>query len=102
MRVPLITGSPPTTPGTRAIRGNAAGLEVVIALHHRRAIACDGPWMHPSVASPPDPSQRPRAVAAWRLTMPLCFLIQGRGITEALAADQHFIQAGVRALLRGP
>ena len=37
----------------------------------------------------------------WWLTDCISFVVmQDRGITEALAADQHFIQAGFRALLR--
>jgi uncharacterized protein len=37
----------------------------------------------------------------WGLTDCISFVVmQDRGITEALAADQHFIQAGFRALLR--
>lgn len=39
----------------------------------------------------------------WGLTDCLSFVVmQERGITEALAADQHFVQAGFRALLREP
>jgi uncharacterized protein len=37
----------------------------------------------------------------WGLTDCISFVVmQDRGITEALAADQHFVQAGFRALLR--
>lgn len=37
----------------------------------------------------------------WGLTDCVSFVVmQDRGITEALAADQHFVQAGFRALLR--
>ncbi len=37
----------------------------------------------------------------WGLTDYISFVeMQDRGITEALAADQHFVQAGFRALLR--
>ena len=37
----------------------------------------------------------------WGLTDCISFVVmQERGITEALAADQHFVQAGFRALLR--
>lgn len=37
----------------------------------------------------------------WGLTDCVSFVVmQERGITEALAADQHFVQAGFRALLR--
>ncbi|MGH2584369.1 MAG: type II toxin-antitoxin system VapC family toxin [Dehalococcoidia bacterium] len=37
----------------------------------------------------------------WGLIDCVSFIVmQDRGITEALAADQHFIQAGFRALLR--
>ena len=39
----------------------------------------------------------------WGLTDCVSFVVMnGRGIREALAADQHFIQAGFRALLLGP
>jgi uncharacterized protein len=39
----------------------------------------------------------------WGLTDCLSFVVmQERGITEALAADHHFTQAGFRALLRQP
>jgi predicted nucleic acid-binding protein len=39
----------------------------------------------------------------WGLTDCLSFVVmQDRGITEALAADHHFVQAGFRALLREP
>jgi uncharacterized protein len=39
----------------------------------------------------------------WGLTDCLSFIVmEDRGITEALAADQHFVQAGFRALLREP
>lgn len=37
----------------------------------------------------------------WGLTDCISFVVmQDRGISEALAADQHFVQAGFRALLR--
>lgn len=37
----------------------------------------------------------------WGLTDCVSFVVmQDRGVTEALAADQHFVQAGFRALLR--
>jgi uncharacterized protein len=37
----------------------------------------------------------------WGLTDCASFVVmQDRGITEALSADQHFVQAGFRALLR--
>jgi predicted nucleic acid-binding protein len=37
----------------------------------------------------------------WGLTDCISFVVmQERGIAEALAADQHFVQAGFRALLR--
>src|SRR5918997_5720522 len=37
----------------------------------------------------------------WGLTDCVSFVVmQDRGITETLAADQHFVQAGFRALLR--
>lgn len=37
----------------------------------------------------------------WGLTDCVSFVVmEERGITEALAADQHFVQAGFRALLR--
>ncbi|MGH2584977.1 MAG: type II toxin-antitoxin system VapC family toxin [Dehalococcoidia bacterium] len=37
----------------------------------------------------------------WGLTDCVSFVVmQDRGITEALAADRHFVQAGFRALLR--
>jgi predicted nucleic acid-binding protein len=37
----------------------------------------------------------------WGMTDCISFVVmRDRGITEALAADQHFIQAGFRALLR--
>ena len=37
----------------------------------------------------------------WGLTDCISFVVmEERGITEALAADQHFVQAGFRALLR--
>ena len=37
----------------------------------------------------------------WGLTDCVSFVVmQDRGISEALAADQHFVQAGFRALLR--
>jgi predicted nucleic acid-binding protein len=46
---------------------------------------------------------RARPDKEWGLTGCLSFAImQERGITEALAADQHFVQAGFRALLRAP
>lgn len=39
----------------------------------------------------------------WQLTDCISFVVmEERGITEALAYDQHFIQAGFRALLREP
>lgn len=39
----------------------------------------------------------------WGLTDCISFVVmQDRGITEALAADQHFVQAGFIALLREP
>lgn len=42
-----------------------------------------------------------RADKDWGLTDCVSFVVmQDRGITEALAADQHFLQAGFRALLR--
>jgi len=44
-----------------------------------------------------------RADKEWGLTDCVSFVVmQDRGITEALAADQHFVQAGFRALLREP
>jgi predicted nucleic acid-binding protein len=46
---------------------------------------------------------RSRRDKEWGLTDCVSFVVmQDRGITEALAADQHFIQAGFRALLREP
>ena len=42
-----------------------------------------------------------RADKEWGLTDCVSFVVmEERGITEALAADQHFVQAGFRALLR--
>lgn len=42
-----------------------------------------------------------RSDKEWGLTDCVSFLVmQDRGVTEALSADQHFIQAGFRALLR--
>ena len=42
-----------------------------------------------------------RSDKEWGLTDCVSFVVmQDRGITEALAADQHFVQAGFRALLR--
>jgi uncharacterized protein len=42
-----------------------------------------------------------RSDKEWGLTDCISFVVmQERGITEALAADQHFVQAGFRALLR--
>jgi uncharacterized protein len=42
-----------------------------------------------------------RSDKEWGLTDCISFVVmQDRGITEALAADQHFVQAGYRALLR--
>jgi predicted nucleic acid-binding protein len=39
----------------------------------------------------------------WGLTDCISFVVmRDRGIAEALAADQHFVQAGFRALLREP
>jgi predicted nucleic acid-binding protein len=39
----------------------------------------------------------------WGLTDCISFVVmEARGITEALAADQHVLQAGFRALLREP
>lgn len=39
----------------------------------------------------------------WGLTDCISFVVmQERGIVAALAADQHFVQAGFRALLREP
>ena len=44
-----------------------------------------------------------RADKEWGLTDCVSFLVmRDRGITEALAADHHFAQAGFRALLREP
>jgi uncharacterized protein len=44
-----------------------------------------------------------RSDKTWGLTDCVSFVVmQDRGITDALAADQHFIQAGFRALLREP
>jgi predicted nucleic acid-binding protein len=38
---------------------------------------------------------------SWGLTDCVSFVVmQDRGITDALSADQHFVQAGFRALLR--
>ncbi len=43
----------------------------------------------------------PRPDKEWGLTDCVSFVVmQERGIVEALAADQHFIRAGFRALLR--
>lgn len=42
-----------------------------------------------------------RADKEWGLTDCISFVVmQDRGITEALSADVHFVQAGFRALLR--
>ena len=42
-----------------------------------------------------------RADKAWSLTDCISFVVmQQRGLTDALAYDQHFAQAGFRALLR--
>jgi predicted nucleic acid-binding protein len=44
---------------------------------------------------------RSRQDKDWGLTDCISFVVMAdRGITEALAADQHFVQAGFRALLR--
>ena len=44
---------------------------------------------------------RSRPDKEWGLTDCISFVVMAeRGITEALAADQHFVQAGFRALLR--
>jgi uncharacterized protein len=44
---------------------------------------------------------RSRQDKEWGLTDCISFVVMtDRGITEALAADQHFVQAGYRALLR--
>ncbi|MGE0544908.1 MAG: type II toxin-antitoxin system VapC family toxin [Dehalococcoidia bacterium] len=44
---------------------------------------------------------RSRQDKEWGLTDCISFVVMtDRGITEALAADQHFVQAGFRALLR--
>jgi predicted nucleic acid-binding protein len=44
---------------------------------------------------------RSRADKEWGLTDCISFVVmQERGITEALAYDQHFVQAGFSALLR--
>ena len=44
---------------------------------------------------------RSRGDKEWGLTDCVSFVVmQERGITDALAADQHFVQAGFRALLR--
>lgn len=44
---------------------------------------------------------RERPDKEWRLTDCISFLVmQDRGITEALTADEHFQQAGFRALMR--
>jgi predicted nucleic acid-binding protein len=46
---------------------------------------------------------RTRPYKEWGLTDCVSFVVmEARGITEALAADQHFLQAGFRALLREP
>ena len=39
----------------------------------------------------------------WSLTDCISFVIMGeRGLTDALTADHHFVQAGFRALLKSP
>lgn len=44
-----------------------------------------------------------RSDKTWGITDCISFrVMQDRGITEALAYDQHFVQAGFRALLRTP
>jgi predicted nucleic acid-binding protein len=46
---------------------------------------------------------RTRTDKDWGLTDCISFVVmEERGIREALAYDQHFIQAGFRALLRQP
>ena len=46
---------------------------------------------------------RARRDKDWGLTDCISFVImEDRGISEALAYDQHFVQAGFRALLREP
>jgi predicted nucleic acid-binding protein len=46
---------------------------------------------------------RSRRDKEWGLTDCVSFVVmRERGIAEALAADQHFVQAGFRALLREP
>ena len=46
---------------------------------------------------------RSRPDKEWRLIDCISFVVmEQRGIVEALAYDQHFVQAGFRALLREP
>ncbi len=46
---------------------------------------------------------RSRPDKEWGLTDCISFVVmEERGIADALAYDQHFIEAGFRALLRGP